>query len=149
MTPFMAKPGSNTATSNSSDIMKATAPSEDDDEVGYGKPPKKNQFKKGKSGNPKGRPKKKKSRTELFDEVWHDDITVNGKKMTRVQAFVVSLVTDGIKGKASARNLLIGMLPSDVEELEEFDPEFDDKIEWMKTMRRLEERKVETEENEE
>ena len=28
-----------------------------DDEVGYGKPPKHGQFKKGQSGNPKGRPK--------------------------------------------------------------------------------------------
>lgn len=31
--------------------------SDDDYEVGYGKPPKSGQFKKGKSGNPKGRPK--------------------------------------------------------------------------------------------
>ena len=30
---------------------------EKDYEVGYKKPPKKNQFKKGQSGNPKGRPK--------------------------------------------------------------------------------------------
>ena len=29
----------------------------DDDEVGYGKPPKATRFKKGQSGNPKGRPK--------------------------------------------------------------------------------------------
>ena len=31
----------------------------DDYEVGYGRPPKKTQFKKGQSGNPKGRPKRR------------------------------------------------------------------------------------------
>ena len=30
---------------------------DDDDDVGYGKPPKKHRFKKGSSGNPKGRPR--------------------------------------------------------------------------------------------
>ena len=30
---------------------------DDDDDVGYGKPPKRTQFKKGQSGNSKGRPK--------------------------------------------------------------------------------------------
>src|SRR5580693_8551773 len=36
---------------------KPAGQSEFDDEIGYGKPPKKSQFKKGTSGNPKGRPK--------------------------------------------------------------------------------------------
>lgn len=34
-----------------------------DYEVGYGKPPKKRRFKKGRSGNPKGRPRKRKAET--------------------------------------------------------------------------------------
>ena len=33
----------------------------DDHDIGYGKPPKWSRFRKGKSGNPKGRPKKKKA----------------------------------------------------------------------------------------
>jgi Family of unknown function (DUF5681) len=121
--------------------MKTPCANEDDgDEIGYGKPPKKTRFKKGQSGNPKGRPKKKKSRKELFEEAWNDEITVNGRNMTRAEAFVISLVTDGIKGKASARNLLVGLLPEHTEELEDFDPSMDDHIEMLKTTQRFQSR---------
>lgn len=37
-------------------------------EVGYGKPPKHSQFAKGKSGNPRGRPKGSKNRKPAFNE---------------------------------------------------------------------------------
>ena len=40
-----------------------------DEDVGYGKPPKANQFKPGKSGNPKGRPKGARSEATMLVEL--------------------------------------------------------------------------------
>ena len=47
--------------------------------VGYGRPPKKNQFKKGNSGNPKGRPKRKESFSGIFTKVFLKGMTVTTK----------------------------------------------------------------------
>lgn len=111
---------------------------DDSDEVGYGKPPKHSRFAKGRSGNPNGRPKKKKSMKDLFEEAWQTEVKVNGTKMTKAELFVNQLVNDGIKGKASARNLLMSHLPITEDELEDFEPSLDDQIEMIKTVRRIE-----------
>ena len=52
-----------------------------DYEVGYGKPPKSGQFKEGKSGNPKGRPKGTRNFNTDLEEVLASKVTVteNGK----------------------------------------------------------------------
>jgi hypothetical protein len=51
-------------------------------EVGYGKPPQNTRFKKGMSGNPKGRPKRTASAKQSFHEVFAKKIParVDGKK---------------------------------------------------------------------
>lgn len=53
-----------------------------DYEIGYGKPPKKHQFKKGQSGNAKGRPKGSKNMSTLFGELLDSTVpaNVNGAK---------------------------------------------------------------------
>ena len=45
-------------------------------EVGCGKPPKEYQFKPGQSGNPRGRPKAKKSGTMGFSELLNEPVKV-------------------------------------------------------------------------
>jgi len=129
--------------------MKTTAANEEDDyDVGYGKPPKHSRFKKGQSGNPKGRPKKRKSFQEHIQEELDTEITVGGRTMTKAQAVAVSLVNDSIKGKPSARQALLPLMPPPDDEPEDFNPSLDDRIEWHKTMRRFE-AELESQETEE
>lgn len=77
-----------------------------DHEVGYGKPPKKNQFKKGQSGNPKGRPKKTRNLSTLMEEELNVKITVKeGSKtvtMSKHAAIVKQLVNKALKGDLRA-----------------------------------------------
>ena len=57
---------------------------DDDDTVGYGKPPKKTRFQNGHSGNPTGRPKGSRNFDKDLDDVLGSKITVteNGRKKT-------------------------------------------------------------------
>lgn len=108
--------------------MKRKKHIEAEDEVGYGKPPKQFQFKKGQSGNPLGRPKKKQTNAELLNELLDEKITVNGTAITKREALFLSIVNDAIKGKASARNTLLSLVQDEEVELEDFEESMDDRI---------------------
>ena len=85
--------------------------SNEDYEVGYGKPPTKHRFKKGKSGNPRGRPRKTKDFRKLADQVLDQPVVIleGGKRVTVTirQAIVKQLAHDALKGNARARQELI------------------------------------------
>jgi hypothetical protein len=82
--------------------------------VGYGKPPIHTQFRKGESGNPKGRPKVRKRIGTIFADQLRRRITVseNGKSYTidRQEAFIIQTLNKAIKGDARASRDLIYML---------------------------------------
>ena len=61
--------------------MSNTNNTPDDQEVGYRRPPKSGQFKKGHSGNLKGRPKKEDPAIFNLDAVLADQVMVNGAPM--------------------------------------------------------------------
>ena len=92
----------------------------DDQKVGRGNPPKQHQFKKGKSGNPKGRPRKQRGDLALLDKVLSTSVKIveNGlqRTMTKEELLITTIVNSAIKGDARAQSLLIKRL----KELSEF-----------------------------
>ena len=78
-----------------------------DHAVGYGRPPRHSQFKKGQSGNPRGKTKGRKSlKTELLEEL-SEKVTVveNGRQraVSKQTVIIKRMVTDAAQGGAKAR----------------------------------------------
>jgi Family of unknown function (DUF5681) len=77
-------------------------------EVGFGKPPKRTQFKKGRSGNPKGRPRKRPDLYSELTKVLREKVTVEGQqeKVTVQQALLLRLRDQALRGELWAGKLL-------------------------------------------
>ena len=90
--------------------------SKDNNKIGYKKPPQKSQFKKGKSGNPKGRPKKSEYLyfSDLCIEMLNEKITIteNGtkKEILKKEAFVRALFNQCLSGKSAHAKLIMDIL---------------------------------------
>jgi len=78
----------------------------DDDKVGYGRPPKDTQFKKGNAANPRGRAKGLKNYATQFIEAVNETVplTLEGRsvRVTKLQATILALVDKGTKGDPKA-----------------------------------------------
>lgn len=99
-------------------------------EIGYKRPPKDHQFKKGKSGNPKGRPKGSKSFATLVRENLAKPIQVklDGKLRTvsMGEAILMRSLRDAVSGgKRAAEQGLKLMERFDQPEEKEAEPEWD------------------------
>ena len=66
-------------------------------DVGYGKPPKSGQFRKGRSGNPRGRPKGTKNFASVVLRESRQPVRVNGPRGTRTVTKLEAAVMHRIK----------------------------------------------------
>ncbi len=74
--------------------------------VGYGKPPRASQFRKGQSGNPKGRPRGKRNAEVPYENVLGQMVTVREegrvRRITAAEAFILQLTQKGLAGDSAA-----------------------------------------------
>ena len=90
-------------------------PDEREYEVGYGKPPKSGQFKKGQSGNIQGRPKAAKtdSMASVVQRVLYKDLKVQTQDgpvdMPTVEVILTAQAKAGAQGKVGSARLLLEM----------------------------------------
>jgi len=80
----------------------------DDEKVGFGRPPKKHQFKKGQTGNVRGRPRKVAPPVPVVDpreilrRIDREEVSVGGQIMTRFELDLRVLAAKATKGDLAA-----------------------------------------------
>jgi hypothetical protein len=86
-------------------------PAESSYTVGYGKPPAHSRFKPGQSGNPKGKPKGRKSYRRIVAAVLNEKIAVNTprgrKRMTKLEALIQTSMNHALKGDPKATDHIL------------------------------------------
>jgi len=91
------------------------------DNIGYKSPPNDTRFKKGQSGNPKGRPPKSKSKLQLYEKLFYEErkIMIEGKQqiLTNLELIFLKLNRLSLSGNVRAnkirQNLMKSMIPDE------------------------------------
>jgi Family of unknown function (DUF5681) len=102
------------ATKEASDALPATEDGvgTEDDEVGYGRPPKSRRFKPGQSCNPKGRPRGSSNVSTVVERVINTPVKVREGKKTRkvpmIEAVYHAHVIKATQGDARSANVFFG-----------------------------------------
>ena len=86
----------------------------DEHETGYARPPKHGQFKKGQSGNPKGRPKGVKNLKTALEHELNTKVTLKEggkiKTVSKTEALVKSTINKALGGDTKAAQLVITLI---------------------------------------
>jgi Family of unknown function (DUF5681) len=95
----------------STDASARRTESEQSGSVGYGKPPEATRFKKGVSGNPKGRPRGSLNVATVFMKTLREKVVVNEngqrRTVTKLEAAVKQLVNKAASGEQRSMRLLV------------------------------------------
>lgn len=79
--------------------------------IGYGRPPLHSRFKPGQSGNPRGKPKGRKSYRTIVAATLHEKITVQTprgrKRMTKLEALIQTNMNNALKGDPRATDHIL------------------------------------------
>lgn len=86
---------------------------DDDEDIGYGKPPKHTRFRKGQSGNPKGRPKGTRNFASDLEDVLKAKVKITedgrSKSVSSQMAALMRLREKALKGDGRALDRIIAM----------------------------------------
>jgi hypothetical protein len=98
------------------DLWDSQEKQDDSYEVGYRKPPRHTQFQKGRSGNPRGRPRSSKSATTILKRALLEQViaTVNGRKrkLSKYEALIIRFVNKAVEGDHRAVEYLLTKMPA-------------------------------------
>lgn len=88
--------------------------SADDSEIGYCKPPKHTQFKKGQSGNPKGRPKTHRNFKTIVADILYEPVQIRQGERTRfvpfAEAWARKLASNALHGDSKAHATVLTLV---------------------------------------